>query len=277
MNATREAGCSAPTKMNLITGDCLREMAHLPTGLVDVVVTSPPYNRNIGYRTYRDDLRREDYLQWSSRWLKEVARILADNGSFFLNVGDSFSDPLFAHEILFKAVESGFRLQNTFHWIKSISIETPDGAVVSRGHFRPIRSRSRVNNCHEYVFHLSKSGRTLIDRKAIGVPYADKSNVKRWKHSGGEDRRCRGNAWFIPYRTIQSRERERPHPATFPVELAERCLRLHGNCGVVLDPFVGLGNSAIAAIRSGARHFIGYDVDEEYIKLAASRVAVVEE
>jgi site-specific DNA-methyltransferase (adenine-specific) len=70
-----------------------------------------------------------------------------------------------------------FVLQNTFHWIKSISIETKEGKQISAGHFKPIQSRRFVNDCHEYVFHLTKTGSTPLDRLAVGVPYSDKSNI----------------------------------------------------------------------------------------------------
>ena len=85
-------------------------------------------------------------------------------------------------------------------------------------------------------------GRTPLDRRALGVPYQDASNIARWRQAA-DGLRCRGNTWFIPYDTIQSRDRERPHPATFPPRLPEYCLRLHGlsRIELVLDPFVGLG------------------------------------
>ena len=79
---------------------------------------------------------------------------------------------------------------------------------MSRGHFKPINSPRFLNDCHEYIFHFTPRGRTIIDRLALGVPYADKSNIARWSHTRGRDRRCRGNTWFIPYETIHaSRER----------------------------------------------------------------------
>ena len=109
----------------------------------------------------------------------------------------------------------------------------------------------------------------------MGVPYADKSNIARWRHTEGGDRRCAGNVWFVPYETIRSRVGQRPHPATFPVALAERCLRLHGRPGaVVMDPFLGLGASAVAARRFGAARFIGYEIDEVYAEFAARRVGL---
>ncbi len=137
-------------------------------------------------------------------------------------------------------------LQNTIHWIKSITIEDRDGDVRSCGHFKPISSKRFLNDCHEYIFHFTKTGQVEIDRLALGVPYQDKSNISRWSHTRGSDLRCRGNTWFIPYETIQSRAKERPHPATFPVQLAQLCIKLHGVSRVqtMLDPFLGIGNSA---------------------------------
>ena len=79
-----------------------------------------------------------------------------------------------------------FVLQNTIHWIKSITIDESDGSSISRGHFKPISSPRFLNDCHEYVFHLTPTGRTPIDRLALGVPYADKSNIARWGHTGGK-------------------------------------------------------------------------------------------
>src|SRR5438445_9585997 len=160
-------------------------------------------------------------------WAAEVKRVLKPNGSFFLNIGGIPSNPLLAHGLV---VELGalFTLQNTFHWVKSITVETRNKEILSVGHFKPINSRRFVNDCHEFIFHLTKTGRTPLDRLSLGVPYADKSNIRRWAHTKGRDLRCRGNNWFIPYKTIVSRSKERPHPATFPVELAINCIKIHG-------------------------------------------------
>jgi site-specific DNA-methyltransferase (adenine-specific) len=154
-------------------------------------------------------------------------------------------------------------------------VETRAGEEISVGHFKPINSQRFVTDCHEPVFHLTKCGDTALDRLAVGVAYADKSNIARWGHTNGRDRRCRGNTWFVPYETIKSRANQRPHPATFPVQLAERCIKLHGRCSElsVLDPFLGIGNAAVAAQRCGVAKFIGIELDEEYLAVAASRLS----
>ena len=194
------------------------------------------------------------------------------------------------HEIVMN-LRDLFVLQNTIHWIKSVAIEDrcsrrPAGdarasrreaatATRSFGHFKPINSKRFLTDRHEYGFHFTKSGRVQLDRLALCVPYQDKSNISRWSHTGGNDVRCRGNTWFIPYETIQSRDKERPHPATFPVQLVEWCIKLHGSPRVhgMLDPFLGIGNSAVAAQRCGVRKFIGFDIDEAYLTEAKRRVA----
>jgi site-specific DNA-methyltransferase (adenine-specific) len=104
----------------------------------------------------------------------------------------------------------------------------------------------------------------------VGVAYTDKSNIKRWSHTQGSDLRCRGNNWFIPYKTINSRSKERPHPATFPVQLAVYCIKIHGYHQdlVMLDPFVGIGHSALAAKECGVKNFIGFDIDSVYVETA---------
>jgi len=258
--------------------DCLQGLAGMEPGSVDVVVTSPPYNIGARYTRYRDDIPRQEYLDWSGTWIAAVARVLSPKGSLFLNLGGIPSDPWIPLDVAARAREH-LQLQNVIHWIKSIAISAedmgrypgrPDGLAV--GHYKPINSPRYVNDAHEYIFHLTPGGDTPLDRLAIGVPYTDKSNVARWK-AAGKDRRCRGNTWFLPYRTIKSRDRDRPHPATFPKDLPERCLKLHGleRVRMALDPFVGLGSTAIACAGLGLP-FIGYEIDEQYLEQAAARV-----
>lgn len=260
----------AAEPFRLTVGDCIEGMRRsVADESVDVVVTSPPYNLGIKYKKYNDSRNRADYLNWSREWAAEIRRVLKDDGSFFLNLGASPSNPLLPYELIV-ALKELFVLQNTFHWIKSVTVETRAGESVSAGHFKPLHSERFVNDCHEYVFHLTKHGKVRLDRLAVGVPYSDKSNVKRWAHTGGRDLRCRGNNWFIPYKTIVNRVKERPHPATFPVALAVNCIKIHGHNPdlVVLDPFVGIGHSALAAKKCGVRQFIGFDIDAEYVAVA---------
>jgi site-specific DNA-methyltransferase (adenine-specific) len=245
--------------------DCIEGMKKMPDASVDLVVTSPPYNIGIAYGTYDDTLDRDSFITWCQEWAGEIHRLMTAEASFFLNIGAAPADPLLPHQIILALTggDPGFILQNTFHWIKSISVETRKGETISAGHFKPINSKRYVNDCHEYLFHLTKTGEVPLERRAAGVEYADKSNIARWGHTGGEDKRCRGNNWFIPYETIVSRAKERPHPATFPVALVEQCIKIHGHekTGHLLDPFSGIGTSALAAQRMSIPRFTGFDIN----------------
>ncbi len=263
--------------MNLLHGDCLEILPTLDAASFDLVVTSPPYNLGINYKSFKDTAPREEFLGWCRKWAAEVKRVMADDASFFLNVGAAPAYPLMPHQLILALTDGTdplFTLQNTFHWIKSITIDTPAGDKVSAGHFKPINSKRYVNDCHEYLFHLTKSGAIELDRRAAGVPYVHKSNIARWGHTGGADLRCRSNTWFIPYETIQSRDKERPHPATFPVALVEQCVRIHGKGAEtrLLDSFLGIGTSALAARRQGIENFTGIELDAHYLETARERL-----
>jgi site-specific DNA-methyltransferase (adenine-specific) len=259
-------------------GDCLEVFKLLPAASVDVIVTSPPYNVGVRYNSYQDTLSQTDYLAWTSEWIGAAARVLKPTGSLFLNVGTRPSDPWTALDVA-QAARSHLRLQNIIHWIKSIAIDrdsTGAAAGLTRdlavGHYKPINSDRYLNDCHEFVFHFTPEGDTPLERLALGVPYQDASNISRWR-SASEGVRCRGNTWFIPYETIQRRDRDRPHPATFPSRLPEQCLRLHGLSTIerVMDPFTGIGSTAVACAKLGL-NFVGADLDEEYLQEAAERM-----
>ena len=188
-------------------------------------------------------------------WIKSIA---IDTGQAHGNLGE-FSDSQDHPGGTSNRAESG----------SACDTEAPTKSLTA-GHYKPINSRRYVNDCHEYIFHLTRFGDVELDRLAVGVEYQDKSNVSRWS-GAKDDLRCRGNTWFIPYRTIQSRDRERPHPATFPVRVPEMCIRLHGLQRVdrVMDPFLGLGHTALACKALGLS-FLGFELDEGYFSEACN-------
>jgi site-specific DNA-methyltransferase (adenine-specific) len=267
------------TTIALHNEDCIAGMyRRLRPRSVDLVVTSPPYNLGVRYGSFDDTISRDDYLDWLDRWSAAVEQVLSEGGSLFLNVGSKPTDPLVPFQVL-ETVQRHLKLQNVIHWIKSIAIQKQDvgdypniSDDITVGHYKPINSLRFLNDCHEYVFHLTHRGDVKLDRLAVGVPYQDKSNIARW-NAARNDLHCRGNTWFVPYETIQSRQDQRPHPATFPVKLAEMCIKLHGlgNVGMVLDPFLGLGQSALAALALGA-NFVGFEIDPGYFAEACRRV-----
>ena len=251
--------------------DCLTGMDTLPDKHFDVVVTSPPYNLGIQYNSYNDDIPRNKYLEWIEKVVIMIKQKMKDDGSFFLNIGSSPTNPSLPFEIA-SVLSSHLTLQNTIHWIKSIYIENESyGNKVSLniGHYKPINSNRFLNDNHEYIFHFTKSGNIKLVRLAIGVPYKDVGNINRWKRktAGENSLRCRGNCWYIPYKTIRSRDKERPHPATFPIEIPENCIKLHSitnnNEMVVLDPFMDIGATSLASYKLGI-NCVGFETDTNY-------------
>jgi len=272
---------SGSATFRFFVGDCVEILRALPEASVDSIVTSPPYNLGVRYRTYDDTIPRQAYLEWTNAWVKAAARVLAGEGSLFLNVGAKPTDPWTAFDVA-QAVRPHLQLQNTIHWIKSIAIERALAGAGARleddlaiGHYKPINSRRFLHDCHEFIFHFTPKGRTTLDRTAVGVRYQDRSNIGRWR-AAASGKRCRGNTWFIPYDTIQSRDKERPHPATFPPKLPEMCLRLHGltRLTTVVDPFMGLGATAVACAQLGIS-FVGIEVDADYVNEAVERTRAV--
>lgn len=255
--------------IRFVQGDSTTRLMELPPDSVDVVVTSPYYNIGTDYGEYKDADPREQYLLDMMTWGLAVRRALKPNGSLFLNIDGKPSDPWVPFDVL-NCFRDQFVLQNTLHWIKSIAI---DGKTY--GHYKPINSDRFVNQCHEYIFHLTVSGAVPLQRTAVGVPYSDPSNLKRWQSAGRSELHCRGNCWLLPYETRQKRS---VHPAEFPPALPEFCLRLHGipdqpwsSDFLVCDPFCGTGGTAIACARLGVR-CIGFDINCLYLVEAAQRV-----
>lgn len=234
---------------------------------VDVVITSPPYNIGTSYGEFKDNDSRTKYLIDMATWGMAARRALKETGSLFLNIDGKPSDPWVPFDTL-ECLRGSFVLQNTFHWIKSIAIDER-----THGHFQPINSERFVNQGHEYIFHMTKTGQVPLNRKALGVPYTDPSNERRWEKAKSDGLHCRGNTWFISYET----KREKGiHPASFPVALPEMCLRLivepeNRNAFLCCDPFCGTGASALACVRQGVS-FIGFDINQEYLDEAVRRV-----
>jgi len=250
----------------ILQGDCLAVLPGLAPESFDVVVTSPPYNLDLAYSAYQDSRTEAEYLDWMVRVCTGVRRVLAADGSFFLNISGSNSRPWLPFELIVK-LRNLFVLQNHITWIKSIAT-----GVDSVGHYKPVAGARFLNHNHEHVFHLTLRGDVKLDRLSVGVPFKDKSNIARRGHA--RDLRCRGNTWFIPYRTVQARSEKFNHPGTFPVDLPRWCIRLHGRAGArVLDPFMGSGTTLVAAALEGAAG-CGIELDPDYVATAAARLAV---
>ena len=139
------------------------------------------------------------------------------------------------------------------------------------GHYKPINSDRFLNDCHEFIFHFTPQGATALDRLALGVPYQDQSNVGRWRAAaeGSAAAATPGSSRTKPFSGAIATGRIRRR---FPSKLPEQCLRLHGLARVELamDPFTGLGSTAVACARLGV-DFVGADIDQAYLDEAVAR------
>lgn len=249
--------------------DCIKGMLALPKGSVDIIITSPPYNLGIKYNTYKDNKSRQEYLDWINEVFLACKHCLKDDGHFFLNMGYSNIDPWVGMDVAYVARNS-FILQNHINWVKSIHVNDK-----TSGHFKPINSQRYLCPTWEHLFHFTNSGDIKLNRLSVGVKYEYYEGNIRGKNTKENkiNLRDKGNCWFIPYETINNKELKGKHPAIFPIKLAEDCIKLSDKqTAVVLDPFMGTGTTAIAAINQNCE-YIGFELDMEYCNFAKKRIA----
>ena len=249
----------------IIQGDYQKLLPSMQPGTVDVVITSPRYNFGKNYPGVNDHTSNEVYFKEMRELATGTLRVTREDGACFINVGTRAADPLHDMQVAQEFIKAGWTLQERIIWQKA----DEEG----NGHFTPINSEHHLNNLWESIFLFTKTGKVQLDRLAIGIPYKDQANIKRWKH--GKSVHCRGDIWFIKYETIQDRGRDRQgHEATFPRELVVRCLRLIecGRKGLrVLDPCCGTGTVPCVAVEQG-HEGVGFDLSEDMA--ASARMAL---
>lgn len=228
---------------------CVTEVTpeDLPDESVHLAIMSPPYKDPDGYS---DEL--------IVRLGALVNRVLAPGGRVFFNFGqlrDDYAKPFRAASAMIVGSREGcvipLRFGQTINWVKSLAI---DG--VQQGHYQPIRSDHVLNYGWEYVFTFWKPlpgcVEPKLDRLSIGVPFADKGNLRRGTRGKHGDLHCAGDVWFIPYSTT-GKSKKKAHEHSFPEELVRRCIAVSGvpEGSTVLDPFSGGGTTAAVARRLG--------------------------
>lgn len=258
--------------MTLYNGDCLEVMATLPSGSVDLTVTSPPYDN---LRTYNDGLNDWTDVKWKAI-ISQLYRLTKDGGVVVWVVADATvngSETGTSFRQALHAMECGFRLHDTMIWNKGTF--TAVGAL-----------RTRYAPVFEYMFVFSKGAPRIFNpikdrpNKTAGAPHhgplrkADGtmkplSNQGRAIAEFGQ----RFNIWEMP--SVTSNTERTGHPAQFPLTLANDHILSWSNPGdVLLDPFMGSGTTGVAALAAG-RHFIGIERDPGYFAIAQSRIAAV--
>jgi site-specific DNA-methyltransferase (adenine-specific) len=216
------------------------------------MVTSPPYN--VG-KEYDEDLTLGEYLRFLRLVWKEVYRVLVPGGRACINVANLGRKPYIPLHgfIALDMLEIGFLMRGEVIWDKGASSASSTAWGSWQSASNPV-----FRDVHEYILVFSK------DMYQRGNPDRRKNTI------GREDfLEFTKSVWSFP---SESATRV-GHPAPFPIELPHRFIQLYTFADeVVLDPFMGSGQTAIAALKAG-RHYVGYEVDEKYVKLANERIA----
>ncbi|MCI0358540.1 MAG: site-specific DNA-methyltransferase [Planctomycetaceae bacterium] len=271
-------------------GDALTVLRELPGEVVDCVVTSPPYFRQRDYRGQRGQVGQEktpaDYIARLRGVFGECRRVLRPTGTAWLVLGDKYDDLRqlgLPWRVALALADDGWILRADCIWHKLNAMPSP--------------TRSRPTTDHEYVFFLAKGPDYYYDADAIREPHVTFTENSRMRggrrhfgvrggtpengknagsnnlHDGRWDQafhplgRNKRTVWSIPLSKFRG-----AHFAVFPEPLVELCVK--AGCpagGLVLDPFLGSGTTAVVARRLG-RHYLGIDAAREYCALARRRL-----
>lgn len=253
-----------PLKKPLISKiECLENlefMRSLKKGSMDLIVTSPPYN--IG-KEYEKRTSLDIYIENQAATIAEAVRLLNPQGSVCWQVGNHVDDSeVFPLDVilyrLFK--DHGLKLRNRIMW--------------TFGH--GLHCQKRFSGRHETILWFTKDDDYIFNLDPVRIPskYPEKRHFKgpkRGEFSGNPLGKNPGDVWDIP--NVKSNHIEKTvHPCQFPIGLVERLvLSLTNPGGNVLDPYLGVGSSAIAALKND-RNAYGCDITEEYIDIARDRV-----
>jgi modification methylase len=236
---------------NRIISNSSENMAELPDNSIHLMVTSPPYN--VG-KDYDQDITLEEYLAFLGRVWREVHRVLVPGGRACINIANLGRKPYIPLHafIIQEMIEIGFLMRGEIIWNKASSAS---GSTAWGSWCSP--ANPTLRDVHEYILIFSKAG------------FSRKNPEKRQATISKEEfLELTKSVWNFP----AVRAKQVGHPAPFPIELPYRLIQLYTYEGeVILDPFMGSGQTAIAALQTN-RDYIGYEVDEEYVNLANKRI-----
>ncbi len=226
-------------------------MEELPDNSVHLMVTSPPYN--VG-KEYDADFTLKEYLEFLKRVWREVYRVMVPGGRVCINIANLGRKPYIPlHAFIAQDMaDLGFLMRGEIIWNKAASA-SPSTAW---GSWRSAANPT-LRDVHEYILIFSKG------------TFSRKNLVKRENTISKEEfLEFTKSVWTFAAEPA----RKVGHPAPFPVELPYRLIQLYTFAGeVVLDPFIGSGQTAIAALKTN-RHYVGYEIEEEYVRLAEKRI-----
>ncbi len=242
-----------PEALDRVYAHSSEAMSELPEGSVHLMVTSPPYNAG---KDYDEDLSLDEYRGLLRRVFLETRRVLVSGGRACVNVANLGRRPYLPLHAYLVAdlLDLGFLMRGEIIWNKASSASPSTAWGSWRSAANPV-----LRDVHEYILVFSKDdfARSRSDRKST----IRKEDFLEWTKS----------VWTFP--AISARQVG--HPAPFPEELPRRLIELYTFAGdLVLDPFCGAGTTCVAAARLG-RHYVGYEVVPDYVRLAEKRLADV--
>jgi site-specific DNA-methyltransferase (adenine-specific) len=231
-------------------GDCIEVMKTLPDKSIDLIFADPPFNIGIKYDVYNDNMSYEEYYQWSEKWIQETYRLLKDNGSMYIAIGDEF-----AAEINIILKRTGFYFRNWIIWYYTFGQN----------------QKKKFNRSHTHILYFTKDKKRFVfNDKDIRVPSARQLIYK--------DKRANpigkipDDVWQFSRVCGTFKERIEKHPCQMPEGLLELIIKASSNKGdLVLDPFGGTGTTAAAAKKLN-RNFITIEISKEYYEIILKRL-----
>lgn len=241
--------------LNTIIASSCENMKDIPNNSLHLMITSPPYNVS---KEYDNDLSLNEYLNLLKNCFTETYRVLVDGGRACINIANIGRKPYiplsdYVSKIM---IEIGFNMRGEIIWNKSAGA----GISTAWGSFQSA-SNPILRDVHEYILIFSKGNykrERNKEEKELRKDNITKEEFIEWTKS----------VW-----TMNTESAKRiGHPAPFPEELPNRLIKLFSFTNdIVIDPFMGSGTTAIAAIKNN-RNFVGYEINEKYINLANNRI-----
>ena len=228
-------------------------MDELPDNSVHLMITSPPYNAS---KDYDQDLNLQEYLEMLKNVWQETFRVLVPGGRACVNVANLGRKPYIPLHSYFidLMLDSGFLMRGEIIWNKSSSASQSTAWGSWQSASNPV-----LRDVHEYILVFSKSN--FKREQGAKENTIDRDDFLEWTKS----------VWTFPAVSAK----KIGHPAPFPEELPHRLIQLYSFKGdIILDPFAGSGTTCLVAVID-ERHYIGYDINQQYLELAADRIAAL--
>jgi len=231
-------------------GDCIEIMRTLPDKSIDLVFADPPFNIGIKYDVHNDNMPYEEYYNWSEKWIKETYRLLKNNGTIYIAIGDEF-----AAEINAILKRTGFYFRNWIIWYYTFGQN----------------QRKKFNRSHTHILYFTKDKEqfTFNDRN-IRVP-SSRQLVYKDKRANPLGK-IPDDVWQFSRVCGTFKERIGEHPCQMPENLLELIIKTSSNEGdLVLDPFGGTGTTTAVA-KGLKRKFITMEISKEYYDVILKRL-----